>query len=162
MRRIAIIATLTLGILLPTRSSGEKGGDRRMSAKAIVPRLRYSANDRGGSVSSGSGGGHTPGSDPRTNLRRFAQPPGWSATMRRAVLRASGPSLLLALAVSALPAFASEAQQAGRLQRIGMLFAAAPRGSSLDEAFRQGLRELGWREGKNVIVDFRSADKVIQ
>jgi putative ABC transport system substrate-binding protein len=82
--------------------------------------------------------------DGRRRLARFA-------------LRVSGPWLLLTLAVAGLPALASEVKQAGTVHRIGMLYAAAPRGSAVDEAFRQGLRELGWREGENIVIDFRSA-----
>ena len=57
-------------------------------------------------------------------------------------------------------AFASvhlaEAQQAKKVPRIGHLsiFGASAR----IEAFRQGLRELGYVEGKNINFEFRSAD----
>jgi len=46
------------------------------------------------------------------------------------------------------------AQQAGKIPRIGIL---AP-GSSpqpWEEAFQQGLRELGWVEGQNVAIEYR-------
>jgi|SoiMethySBSTD1v2_1073268.scaffolds.fasta_scaffold281534_2 ABC-type uncharacterized transport system substrate-binding protein len=43
-----------------------------------------------------------------------------------------------------------EAQQAGKVYRIGVLSVGVP-ASSLDiEAFRQGLRDLGYVEGKNL------------
>ena len=57
-------------------------------------------------------------------------------------------AVILVLAVGVVLVFASEVQHTSRVHRIGMLYAAAPRGSPLDEAFRQGLRELGWREGE--------------
>jgi putative ABC transport system substrate-binding protein len=49
-------------------------------------------------------------------------------------------------------------QPAGKIHRIGYLgsgsFAAVPH---LDEAFRQGLHELGWVEGQNIVIDYRFA-----
>jgi putative ABC transport system substrate-binding protein len=54
---------------------------------------------------------------------------------------------------------AAEAQQAGRVPRIGFLGPASPsnRSPGLD-AFRQGLRELGWVEGQNIVIDYRLAE----
>jgi hypothetical protein len=43
---------------------------------------------------------------------------------------------------------AAQAQQPGKVYRIGYL---AP--GPVDEAFRQGLRELGYTEGKNLIIE---------
>ena len=52
---------------------------------------------------------------------------------------------------------ATEAQQVARIQRVGFL---APQGRSLPlfDAFRQGLAELGYVEGKNIIIESRFAD----
>src|SRR5262249_17252903 len=36
-------------------------------------------------------------------------------------------------------------------------FAASGRGSVPDEAFRSGLRERGYIEGKNIVIEFRNA-----
>jgi putative ABC transport system substrate-binding protein len=65
---------------------------------------------------------------------------------------------LLSLALLAGPLVA-RAQQTGRVYRIGMLqnVPAALNASNLD-AFRQGLRELGYVEGQNVLIEYRSAD----
>jgi len=50
-----------------------------------------------------------------------------------------------------------EAQQARKVHRIGFLSSAkAP--SPVHEGFRQGLHELGWVEGENIVIDYRFAD----
>ncbi len=52
----------------------------------------------------------------------------------------------------------AEAQQAGKVYRIGYLAGASP--AAIPErvaAFRQGLRELGYVEGKNIVIEFRWA-----
>ena len=53
----------------------------------------------------------------------------------------------------------AEAQQPAKIPRIGYLAASslsalAPR----TEAFRQGLREIGYVEGKNIVIEYRSAE----
>ena len=53
---------------------------------------------------------------------------------------------------------AAGAQQAAKVPRIGFLagnLAATPR---LREAFGQGLRDLGYVEGRNVVIEYRSAE----
>lgn len=54
---------------------------------------------------------------------------------------------------------AARAQQAGKIYRIGILetIPAAENGANLD-ALRKGLRELGYIEGRNLIVEYRSAE----
>src|SRR5262245_25890950 len=54
---------------------------------------------------------------------------------------------------------AVEAQSSGKVLRIGYL-AAASLSSTSDrvEAFRQGLRELGYVEGKNIVIEWRWAE----
>ena len=60
-----------------------------------------------------------------------------------------------ALGLLAAP-LAAEAQQAARMPRVGAL--AAVDGPGL-AGFRQGLRELGWEEGRNLVVEFRFAGR---
>ena len=65
---------------------------------------------------------------------------------------------ILALSLLAAP-LAIEAQQAAKIARIGYLvnnLAGGPPG--LQEAFRQGLRDLGYVEGRNVVIEYRSAE----
>src|SRR5215475_509503 len=67
-------------------------------------------------------------------------------------------SILLAGAL--LAAVAVEAQQTGKIFRIGYLDAGTASGSAvLVEAFRQELRKLGWIEGKNIIIEYRFAEQ---
>ena len=49
------------------------------------------------------------------------------------------------------------AQPAGKVPRIGFLFYGAPGPSAEVDAFRQGLRELGYIEGRNINVEYRFA-----
>ena len=54
---------------------------------------------------------------------------------------------------------AAEAQQAGKTARIGYLeFGSAAPGTPFVEAFRRGLRELGWIEGQNIAIEVRYAE----
>jgi putative ABC transport system substrate-binding protein len=58
----------------------------------------------------------------------------------------------------ALP-LAAHAQQAAKIPRVGFLAASnASAVSARVEAFRQGLRELGYVEGKNIVIEFRYAE----
>jgi putative tryptophan/tyrosine transport system substrate-binding protein len=64
---------------------------------------------------------------------------------------------LVALALA--PFRLAEAQQPKRIPRIGFQSAASPAALSARlEAFRQGLRELGYVEGKNIVIEYRYAE----
>ena len=73
-------------------------------------------------------------------------------TTRRAFLGTLAGGLLAAPRIA-------DAQPAGRVYRVGYLTAgsltANPR---VLEAFRQGLRDLGWVEGQNIVIEYRSAE----
>jgi putative ABC transport system substrate-binding protein len=68
--------------------------------------------------------------------------------------------LLTSLTAVAAP-LTAEAQQAASLPRIGFIAPASlsdPRVPSFLQAFRQGLRELGYVEGQNIAIEFRWAE----
>jgi putative ABC transport system substrate-binding protein len=72
--------------------------------------------------------------------------------------RAAVPSILVVVVLLAVAAIA-EAQQSAKVPRIGYLTGATPAGQSARiESFRQGLRELGYVEGKNIVIEYRYAE----
>ena len=62
-------------------------------------------------------------------------------------------SLLLIVLMVVANGIVAEAQQPKKIPRIGYL---AGVGSAPNEAFLQGLRDLGYVEGKNVLIEFRT------
>src|SRR5262249_14887365 len=69
-----------------------------------------------------------------------------------------GGVVTLVLGLLAMP-FAAEAQQPAKLPRIGYLTAASPAAQAGRlEAFRQGLRELGYVEGQNIVIEYHYAE----
>ena len=60
-------------------------------------------------------------------------------------------ALLLVFCVSA------EAQQSGKIPRVGVLFIGGRNQPHL-ESFKQGLKERGYTEGKNILLDYRYAE----
>jgi putative ABC transport system substrate-binding protein len=54
---------------------------------------------------------------------------------------------------------AVEGQQAGEIRRIGFLAGGSAGATARSaEVFRQGLKELGWIEGQNLVIDWRFAE----
>jgi putative tryptophan/tyrosine transport system substrate-binding protein len=70
---------------------------------------------------------------------------------RRAFLAGTVTLLAASLAV--------EAQQSGKAARIGFLSSGSATGDPRTrEAFRDGLRDLGWVEGRNLVIEYRFAE----
>src|SRR4029077_9839687 len=66
-------------------------------------------------------------------------------------------AMLFAFSVSA------EAQQPGKIFRIGFLDISTASGSAgLLEVFRQELSKLGWIEGKNITIEYRFAEQKLE
>ena len=71
------------------------------------------------------------------------------------------PSLALLLPLSSLRlAFRATRSSQPNFPRIGYLAgsSASASPSARSEAFRQGLRELGYVEGQNIVIEWRSAE----
>jgi putative tryptophan/tyrosine transport system substrate-binding protein len=77
--------------------------------------------------------------------------------MKKIIFNFALGAMLLALCVSA------EAQQAGKIFRIGFLDNSTTSGNAvLVEAFRQELSKLGWTEGKNITIEYRFAKQKLE
>jgi putative ABC transport system substrate-binding protein len=73
-------------------------------------------------------------------------------------LKSKFPFLLLTI-VLLVTVSSAEAQQPTKIPRIGYLNATSPSTSPARiEAFRQGLRELGYVEGNNIVIEVRHAE----
>ena len=67
-------------------------------------------------------------------------------------------SLVASLAVLSSADLAAAQQSEGKLPRIGYLGFYAEEGHKLLGEFRQGLKDLGYVEGKNIVIEVRNAD----
>jgi ABC-type uncharacterized transport system substrate-binding protein len=66
--------------------------------------------------------------------------------------------LVTSLAGALAAPLVAEAQQATKVARIGYLLSNPAANPHLHEAFRQGLRDLGYVEGRNLVIEYRSAE----
>jgi putative ABC transport system substrate-binding protein len=69
---------------------------------------------------------------------------------------AVGCIMLLTLSLLAAP-LATDAQQQTKMHRIGLLHGGNPPPQIL-EGFQQGLRDLGYVEGQNLVIELRAAE----
>ena len=73
--------------------------------------------------------------------------------MKAKILVYALPALILAAV------HVAEAQQPAKIPRIGLLgVVSASAAEGRIEAFRQGLRDLGYVEGKNIVIEYRTAE----
>src|SRR5262245_2990025 len=80
-----------------------------------------------------------------------------SKLQNRKIQNRKFPVLMVALLFAL--GFPAEAQEPAKIWRIGVLVSSsASLNASRDEALRQGLREIGYVEGKNIVMDFRYAE----
>jgi len=70
--------------------------------------------------------------------------------------RRAGFLLALALGLTAVPG--GEAQPPGKVSRVAILAGALPRSAPVYDALEGCLRELGYVEGRNLVIDFRTAE----
>jgi putative ABC transport system substrate-binding protein len=66
-------------------------------------------------------------------------------------------AVVLVLSLPAAP-LAASAQQAAKVARIGYLAVDRAASPHMTEAFLQGLRDLGYVEGRNVVIEYRDAE----
>jgi putative ABC transport system substrate-binding protein len=72
-------------------------------------------------------------------------------------MRLIGLAVILTVSLVLAPLVA-EGQQAGKMYRIAFLGSTSPSGyASQMKAFRGGLRDLGYVEGRNLVIEFRWA-----
>jgi putative tryptophan/tyrosine transport system substrate-binding protein len=78
------------------------------------------------------------------------------ASYTEVLMRLIGLAAVLAIGLFVAP-LAAEAQHSGKVPRVGITIAeSAP--SRYTEALRRGLTELGWVEGQNILLEFRSSE----
>ena len=70
--------------------------------------------------------------------------------------------LLIAAGAFLAAPLAAETQQAAKVARIGYLAPDLAASTRLKEAFRQGLRDLGYVEGRNVVIEYRDAEGKVE
>src|SRR2546427_12288718 len=73
-------------------------------------------------------------------------------------MRLIGLAVTLTLSPPLAP-LAAESQQVGKVYHIGLLTAQSRETSPASwDSFRQGLRDLGWEYGRNIVIEARFAD----
>ena len=84
----------------------------------------------------------------------------WARTLvRLTVITLAIPVAVLLLAAP----LDAQAQQSAKIARIGLLSLSSPSDVALwHQAFRQGLADLGWVEGKNIKIEYRYAEGRIE
>jgi putative tryptophan/tyrosine transport system substrate-binding protein len=86
------------------------------------------------------------------NLKSKTCPEFYRRIQNRKLVRGLALVVTLAMCVAL-----AEAQQPGKIPRIGILSPDSERGVC-PAAFREGMRELGYVNGKNIVIEFRSGE----
>jgi hypothetical protein len=97
------------------------------------------------------GSGRRPTSDRLGAMLRTSCDEGRQADMSRR-------RILAGLLLSLVAPLVAEAQQAAKITRIGWLAGNLAAFPHMREAFPQGLRDLGYVEGRNLVIEIRSAE----
>src|SRR5438132_3760646 len=71
--------------------------------------------------------------------------------------KATSTLFILATLILA-PVYPAHAQKQATIPRMGMLYLSAPPPNPVVDGFMQGLRELGYIDGKNIIIEYRFAE----
>src|SRR5262245_9303751 len=72
-------------------------------------------------------------------------------------MKQAGVSSILVAVMLLTAGVIAEAQQTGKVPRIGHLSGSGSRNSLSVEAFLQGLKDLSYVKGQNIAIDYRSA-----
>jgi putative tryptophan/tyrosine transport system substrate-binding protein len=75
---------------------------------------------------------------------------------KKSMKKATSTLFILATLILA-PVYPAQAQKQATIPRMGLLYLGAPPNAILD-GFMQGMRELGYIEGKNIIIEYRFAE----
>jgi hypothetical protein len=146
----------------------------RFGASLLAPRLRLAGAQRriprldsssGVGRAKGRQRGHGQGVDsPRGSLSQSSvlyavvRVVAFGLDSRAAVMRLIGRAVMLTISLILAP-LTVEGQPPAKMPRIGVLSGGTPTTyAARHEAFRQGLRELGYVEGKNVVLEYRYAE----
>jgi putative ABC transport system substrate-binding protein len=81
--------------------------------------------------------------------------------VRRKATKTMKSHKIVFLTLSAMlyaPCVSALAQQPAKVARIGYLVGPSSANSARYDAFRQGLRDLGYVEGKNIVIEWRSSE----
>ena len=118
-----------------------------------MPRAAAALGSRGLDTSSAAAAARSPAF--ALSSGSLAVTPCVNSSYRALPIKFAG-ALALAFMVFALPP-ASDAQQPGKIPRIGILSGASSSSTPMFEAFREGLRDHGYVEGQNIVLEFRLA-----
>jgi putative ABC transport system substrate-binding protein len=78
------------------------------------------------------------------------------------VFHACLPIITVVAVLMPVTPLAADAQQATKPSRIGWLAVSAGGTSALATGFREGLRQLGWVEGRDYTIEYRTADGKVE